>query len=899
MSNGPGADSGMESPVQVTINSMDIYLIDGSSYVYRAYYAIRGLRDSKGRPTNAIFGFTNMLLKIIRDLKPGGLAIIFDTPHRTERHVLYGEYKGHRPDTPDEMVQQIPSIRKVIAAMRIAFYEVPGYEADDVIGTIAEKAAGAGHNVFIVTADKDMLQLVDGRIKVYAPIKNIVHDSAYVVERFGVPPERVPEYMALTGDTVDNIPGVKGIGEKTAKELLTEFTNLDEIIGHPEKIKKEKTRKLVTEGIEDIKLSRELAKINRAVPMDMDISEFAVREPDWRALLAIFKEFEFTSLMKQVPGAAPEKMECRAVLDPVELKTLAGGIKGEFAISAYPFDSSLVRSEMAGFAMAPDARQGFYVPLRQDYMGAPAQMNPAEAINTIKPLLKDENIPKTGHNLKQAMILFNKAGAGLKGILHDTMIASHLLNPLRGEHGLETTALEHLGIKKPTLAELAGKGKAFKGVPVEDAANFACTEAGLSIELRDILFPKLKEEQLEDCYYQIEMPLIPVLARMEEAGMKVDTERLHAISGELERELDALRSRIYFLAGCEFNINSPRQLGQILFDRLGLTPGKKKKTGYSTEVGVLEELAKHHELPRELLEWRALFKLKSTYVDVLPGLVNAKTGRIHTSFNQAATATGRLSSTDPNLQNIPIRGAWGIKVRQAFVPEEGNVIVSADYSQIELRVLAHLSGDETLQKFFREGRDIHTATAAEILGIAPERVTPDHRRIAKGVNFGVVYGITPYGLSEQININTTEAKEYIDKYFERHPGVKEYIRRVIEEGRKKGFVRTISGRKRPIPELKSADARTRALGERLAMNSPVQGSAADIIKKAMINISQKLEGSGTKLILQVHDELVFECPKAEAPDVKKFIRREMENAVSLSVPVEVQAGAGRNWAEAH
>jgi len=878
---------------------MDIYLIDGNSFIYRAFFAIRGLRDSKGRPTNAIFGFANMMMKLIRELKPGGIALCFDRPEPTNRHRLFEDYKAHRPGAPDELIEQLPAIRRFIEAMRIKVFELPGYEADDIIALIADKAAEAGHKVFIITGDKDMLQLVHDGIKVYDPMKNAILDEEYVKERFGVPPGRIPEFMALMGDAVDNIPGVKGIGEKTARELLQEFKSLDELMAHPERIKKERTRRLIEESIENIKLSRELATIHRDFPLKVNLKELAMAGPDWQGLLAMFQEYEFTSLMKLVPGGPPPERHYEAVLKEERLKELLKGIKDEAAISIQSENRSLIDAKIIGLSIAPQTGEAFYVPIGHEYPGAPRQIPSERAFSILKEVFENESISKTGHDLKRAMLLLENEGFTLKGSLYDTMIASHLLNPLRGEHSLETVALEHLSIKKRTREEVAPKGMPFGQVQIEKAAGFSSHEAELSRDLKGLLFTRLREEALENAYFTLEMPLIRVLARMERTGVKVDSEKLKALSEELDKELEAIKTRIYFLAGGEFNINSPRQLGHILFDVLRLKPGKKGKTGYSTAVGVLEELSKEHELPKEVLEWRELFKLKCTYVDVLPALVNPKTGRIHTSFNQAITATGRLSSTDPNLQNIPIRGKWGIKVREAFVPEKGAKIISADYSQIELRVLAYLSGDDALKELFRNGSDIHTATAAEIFGISPKDVTANHRRVAKSVNFGVVYGITPFGLSEQLGISTEEAANYISRYFERHPGVKKYIQEIIAKARREGFVRTISGRKRPIPELKGKDARTRALGERLAMNSPVQGSAADIIKKAMISLSEKLENYGTRLTIQVHDELVFESPEDEVEKVLLLIKEEMERAAPLGIPVEVEIGAGMNWAQAH
>ncbi len=889
---------------------MDIYLIDGNSYVYRAYYAIRGLRDSRGRPTNAIFGFTNMLLKIIRDLRPGGLIISFDTPHKTERHRLYEAYKAHRPGAPDEMIEQLPYIRKIIDAFRVKLFEVPGYEADDVIATLAARASKAGHSVYIVTADKDMLQLIGDGVRVYDPMKNQLLGPEHVIERFGVPPGRVPEFMALVGDAVDNIPGVKGIGEKTAKELFAGFRDLDELLAHTERIKKPRIRKLIEENTEVIKLSRQLAVIDRDVPLELETEDlsFGMREPDWHALAALFKEFEFTSLMKYVPGETAPQRKYEVVLQAERLKALLPALKAGFSMRLFaerPQASAPGEETLAGASFfTAEGDLGFYLPFAHEYEGAPGQMDAKEALGEVlKPLFEDESVPKAGHNLKRDMVLLKALGVELKGReLYDVMIASHLINPLREDHSLEAIALEYLSIKKKTQGELAGKGGRYSSVPLEEAAGFACYEAELVRTVKPVLFERLGQEELGGCYSDYEIPLVSVLAGMEETGVKVDAGRLAELSAELGGQLEGIKKRIFFLAGCEFNINSPRQLGHVLFDVLKLTPGKKKKTGYSTEVGVLEELAGEHELPREVLDWRALFKLKTTYVDVLPTLVNPRTGRIHATFNQAVTATGRLSSTDPNLQNIPVRGEWGRKIREAFIPEEGFYIISADYSQIELRVLAHISGDEALIGQFKQGADVHTMTAAEIFGLDPSQVGPEHRRVAKVVNFGIIYGITPFGLSQATGKTTGEAARYIARYFERHAGVAAYMKRAIEEAERNGYVRTISGRKRPIPELRSRDRRVRALGERFAMNSPIQGSAADIIKKAMINLwraGKTAEFSRTRLILQVHDELVFESPQSDSPRMTDIIKEEMSRAAGLSVPVLVEAGYGRNWAEAH
>jgi DNA polymerase-1 len=879
---------------------MDLYLIDGNSYLYRAFYAIRGLTDSRGRPTNAVFGFTNMLLKIIRDRRPDALAVSFDSPYPTERHRLFEQYKAHRPETPDDLRQQMAPVREMIGAFKIKIFEARGYEADDVLATVAEEASRQGMRVFIVTGDKDMLQLLHDSVKVYDPMKDAVLDEEYVKDRYGVPPSRITEYMALVGDPVDNIPGVKGIGDKTAKELLSEFGSLDELLSHPERIKRERTRRLVTENIELIKLSKRLAEIDRAVPLEMSLEDFRKREPDWQALLGLFRELEFTSLMKYIPGGPPPERNYEAILDLKRLREVLDSVKGDFSFDTEATGRDPMRAGLVGFSLSTGKGRAAYVPLMHTYEGAPEQIEKGEALGALRPLLEDEGIPKIGHNLKYDMVLMSGEGVGTKGRLYDTMVASYLLNPLRSDHSMENVCLEHLGRKKKTFTEVAGKG-GFQEVQVQAAADYACDDAELALELRDKLFGKLKEQGLDAPYFDMEMPLIYVLRDMEEAGMKIDSGRLAAMGREIEGELGALKKRIYFLAGEEFNINSPKQLRGVLFERLGLKPGKKKKTGYSTEVGILEELAKGHELPREILGWRTLYKLKTTYVEVLPRLVNPRTGRLHTSFNQTVTATGRLSSSEPNLQNIPVRGDWGRRIREAFVAEEGNFLISADYSQIELRILAHLSGDEALLEAFLRGVDVHSRTASEIFGVPAGAVTTDMRRAAKTVNFGVIYGITPFGLSEALDISKEDAEAYIRQYFERHPGVRGYIDRVLAEARERGFAKTLSGRTRPLPELRSPNAVTRALGERLAVNSPVQGTAADVIKMAMIKISRRLAGGapGARMILQVHDELLFEVPKAERERTMEMVREEMEGAASLRVPIRVDIGWGGNWAEAH
>ena len=880
---------------------MNLYLIDGNSYVYRAFYAIKGLTNSKGFPTNAIYGFTTTLLKIIREKKPDGVAVFFDTPELTERHRIFKEYKAHRPETPNELVQQLPRIREMIDAFNISIFEMPGYEADDLIGTVAKEAGKKRSTVFIVTADKDMLQLVDENIKIYDPVKDRILDDEYVKEKFGVDPERVPEFMALTGDAADNIPGIKGIGEKTAKELLTTFKGLDELLSHPEMIKKERLRSLVSENADIARLSKRLATIDTSVPMDFDLKEFRLKEPDWLKLLSLFSEFEFTSLKKLVPSVAATEKNYETVLSADKLKEIVSAIKDEFAFDIEATGKDPMADSIVGFSVSADKETGYYIPLRHSYLGAPEQIGMKEALDILTPIFENPDIAKIGHNLKYDTMMLKQEGVVTKGRLYDTMLASYLINPNKPNHSLEDVGFEYLSRRKKTFAEVLNKKKSFADVFVEEATRYSAEDALLAFELKDILFEKLKEAGLEGVYFNIEAPLIPVLSDMEEAGVKIDVDKLNDISKELARELDSTQRRIFFLSGEEFNINSPKQLAKVLFHSLGLKPGKKTKTGFSTDVSVLEELAMSHELPREILNWRSLSKLKATYVDALPVLINPKTGRVHTSFNQTATATGRLSSSDPNMQNIPIKGEWGKRIRETFIADKGNLLLSADYSQVELRILAHLSKDEVLVDAFSKGIDVHAKTASEIFGVTVDKVTDEMRRTAKTVNFGVIYGMSPFGLSAALSIPHEEAKKYIEKYFERHPGVKRYIEAALSEVRQKGYTVTLAGRRRPIPEIRSQNSNARAQAERLAVNSPIQGSAADIIKIAMINIREKLkeEHLAARMILQVHDELLFEAPEFELNSVTDMIKREMEGAVKLLVPLRVDIGHGRNWAEAH
>ncbi len=883
-----------------------LYLIDGNSHFYRAFYAIKGLTNSKGFPTNAIYGFINMLLKILREKKPDYIGVVFDTPAPTVRHKMYVEYKAHRPKMPEELQVQIPYIKGIISAFNIHMLQMEGYEADDIIATIAKRAEAENEeiDVYIVTSDKDINQIVSRRIKTYDTMKDKVTEEKDVIERFKVEPARLPEIMALTGDKADNIPGVPGIGEKTAVGLIKEFGTLDGLMQNYSKIKRTELRELVSKHMEDIKLSLALTKIDTEVPVSVSMPELKLKEPDWTRLLRFFKDFEFGSLLKLIPAGEAFTETDVTVLKEEDLAEFINTIKQQPEIildtettSIYP-----VQSELVGMSFSINTDSAYYLPLTHSYLGVTRQAPKEEALAGLKIILENPEIKKTGHNIKYDLIVLKNEKIDLKGIAFDTMIASYLLNPNKSNHNLEDLTMSYLGYKKLSYNDITEKGKKnFREVPIEDAARYSGGDAAATLRLKNLLAPEIEKEGLSELFYGIELPLIEVLADMETAGIKIDAALMNDFSKELERDITGIEKRIFFLAGAEFNINSPKQLQEILFEKLGLRTRKKTKTGFSTDVDVLEELALEHELPQEVLEHRSLSKLKGTYVDALPVIVNPATGRVHTTFNQTIAATGRLSSSNPNLQNIPVRKEWGRRIRTAFIAEEGQLILSSDYSQIELRILAHLSQDEGMMEVFKNDGDIHMRTACELFGIAPDGVTPEMRRRAKVVNFGIVYGMSPFGLSRELGIRPDEATVYIDTYFARHGGVKKYLEAKISEAEETGSVKTIFKRKRQIPEIRSANKNTRQLGERYAINTPVQGSAADIIKLAMINIWKRLkkEGLKTKMLLQVHDELLFEVPAEEKDRAQALVKEEMENAVSLDVPVKVDIGIGKNWAEAH
>jgi DNA polymerase-1 len=889
-----------------TIKNPSLYLIDGNSYVYRAFYAIRGLTTSSGLPTNAVFGFVNMLLKVIKDKSPDLLAIAFDPKGPTRRHIEYKEYKAHRPPMPKDLIPQIPFIHKLVEAFRIPVFMIEGQEADDVIATLARKAETDGMHVTIVTGDKDILQLVGPHIRVYDTLKEKVYGPKDVEERYGVPPDRMVEIMGLMGDAADNIPGIPGIGEKTAQALIKQYGTIDNLLAHRHEISKPKLKQSLIEHGDLARLSRNLAILHDDLPVEVKRDDLRRKEPDSSALLGILKELEFTTLLKYVTREPETSAHYETILNEQDLLEMVRALSSsdEFCFDTETSSLDPLQAELVGISFAVQPNHAYYIPIRHDYPGAPKQLPLERSLAFIKPVLENPSIKKVGQNIKYDVLVLEQYGINVKGISFDTMIASYLLNPGKPSHGLDAIALEFLNHKTTTYAEVTGTGKkqiGFSAVDVQTATRYSGEDADIALRLKHVLAPMLKEQNLADLFVNLEMPLMEVLAEMERVGVKIDAALLKSISKKLGTDITAIERSIYELAGEEFNINSPKQLSEILFTKLKLMPVKRTKTGFSTNVDVLEELASVHPLPSEILKYRTLSKLKSTYVDALPAMINPKTGRLHTSFNQTVTATGRLSSSDPNLQNIPIRTEAGREIRQAFIAEKGATLLSADYSQIELRILAHISNDPALIQTFQQDEDVHTRTASEIFGLPPDEITPEMRRKAKAVNFGIVYGISSFGLAQDIGVSNAEAKRYIDNYFARYPGVRAFIDRTIEDAKIQGYVTTLFSRRRFIPELASSTVSVRNFGERMAVNTPIQGSAADLIKLAMIHIHTRLvrQGLRSNMIIQVHDELVFEVPDNEVDVMKELVKEEMERALTLSVPIKVDMGVGKNWDEAH
>ncbi len=886
-----------------------VYLVDGSAYVYRAFHAVRGLTDSRGMPTNAVYGFTRMLLKLVDDRRPDHVAVFFDAKGPTFRHRIFPAYKANRPPMPDDLVVQLPLIKQVTDGFNIPAIECEGYEADDLIGTCARQAGESGFTVVMVTGDKDFIQLITPRATIWDPMKDNSIDLERVRADFGLEPGQMIDVMGLSGDPSDNIPGVPGVGPKTALKLIRTFGDMDTLYRRLEEVTAPKLRSNLEQFKDQAYLSRRLVTIDTRAPVDFDASAFRFREPDGQVLGELFGRLEFSQLRRQYGrGKVSRPKDYQTVLEPDQLEELVRKLEAAevFALDTETTSTDPMQAELVGISVALEPDAAFYIPCGHSYAGAPDQLDCRRVLSALEPVLGDERIAKVGQNIKYDWIVLQRCGITLRAVVFDTMLASYLLNPSKRAHNLDQIALDFLDYKTTTYSQVAGKGKAqvsFDQVPVEKASPYACEDADVTFQAYQVLRKKLEQYQLAELMEKVEMPLVPVLVRMEMAGVALDRKRLGRLSKSFEHQLEQLETDIYELAGERFNIRSSQQLGRILFEKLKLPVIKKtrKKTGFSTDVEVLTRLAEDHELPAVILRHRALAKLKSTYVDALLELVNPETGRIHTSFNQTVTATGRLSSSDPNLQNIPIRSPEGLEIRKAFVAPPGCVLLSADYSQIELRILAHYAEDPILIEAFRRQEDIHARTAAEVFQVDPGGVSEQLRRQAKAINFGIIYGMSAYGLSKELGISNRMARVYIDNYFARYQGVKAYIDRTIAEARRKGRTSTLLGRVRLLPEINSSNRTVRRFAERTAVNTPIQGTAADLIKLAMIRLDQRIGQAGLKsiMILSVHDEIVLEVPEDELEKVRELAREVMENIWQLKVPLKVNLAWGRNWAEAH
>ncbi|MBN1256561.1 MAG: DNA polymerase I [Planctomycetes bacterium] len=890
-----------------------LHLIDGHAQVYRAFYAIEGLHAPDGRPTGAVSGFTSMLIDIIKKHAPEYLAVVFDAPGPTFRHEMYKEYKATRKPTPQELLSQIPIIEEVVKGFNIPIYKLAGYEADDLIGTFARQAVAEGLDVVLVSSDKDLGQLLSPGIRLYDPRKDIYTSAKEYEEKKKIPPALLPDVMGLSGDSSDNIPGVPGIGEKGAVELINKYGSLEGLLAHAHEIKGKRGEKL-RENLETARLSRELATINCEVPIKINIEDCRQTAPNEVKLREIYEDLGFERLKRTLGAVKAEKLaeadscDYRLVNTPALFKTFIKELQAQkhFAFDVETTSVDPMQAELVGMSFSWEGKTGWYLPFR-----APEgeKVLTDKELQTIGKLLTDPKHTKTGHNLKYDTLVMRRIGINLDGIVFDSMLASHLCaGHLRG-HGLDATAARILHVGTIHIDEIIGKGKkqiTIDLAPLEQVCRYAAEDADIALRLQEALWPQLIKEGYEELFNQIELPLSKVLTDMQQLGVRLDISRLGAMSKEMEKQLARLTEEILYLAGDKenkLNIASPKQLAELLFEKLKFPVIRKTKTGYSTDEQVLRELTlvdhPKRALPKLILEYRMYSKLKSTYLDALPEMVNPNTGRIHTTFHQTGTATGRLSSSDPNLQNIPVRTEEGRSIRAAFIPEEGWQMLAADYSQIELRILAHFSGDDALCKAFQEDRDIHAAVAAAVFGVDLDKILPEQRYAAKAINFGIIYGQTAFGLSQTTDMNRFEAKNFIESYFKEFPKVKVFMDEALAQANESMKVSTIKGRRREIPELASSNHIRRQHGERMAINTIIQGSAADLIKIAMIKIHDKLaeEKLAARMVLQIHDELVFECPPEETEKLASLVRTEMENAMELSIPLKVDIGTGANWLE--
>jgi len=885
-----------------------VYLIDGSAYIYRAYHAVAPLTNKSGLPTHAVYGFTNILLRVLREKTPKFLGIAFDVRGPNFRHEMYPEYKANRPPMPDDLSCQIPYIKKIVAAHNIACLEREGYEADDLLASAAKKLAAQGHPVIIVSGDKDLLQLISKSVTVWDPMRDAFMDPAAVQKKYNIPPEQLLDFFALVGDSSDNVPGVAGIGPKTAEKLINQYGSLEGIYRDIETVSQAKLKEKLLTGRENAFLSRRLIALKEDIATP-ELQEYEIPQPNEEKLRELYTFLDFSRLLKTQPSTAValETSGFQLVTTEKRLRDVCLQLAEASFLVLDTETTSLdpLTAELVGISLCASDKEAYYLPIgHRDGDGAllPDQLSLSLIKKILAPLFSDANLPKLGHNLKFDLAILENQDIHLGGPLWDTMIASYLLDPTRRSQKLDDLCLEMLGKRLTSFSEVTDNDKrpdSFAYVAPESAKDYSCEDVIGTFLLWQQFRPQLEELGLWDLFSTLEMELVPILFRMEQAGITVDRAQLRHLSEDFGRQLAELEKTIYEMAGEEFNINSTRQLGEILFAKLGLPQGRKTKTGYSTDVKVLESLARQHDLPAAILAHRTLSKLKNTYVDKLPELIHPKTGRVHTSFNQTVTATGRLSSSNPNLQNIPIRSPEGQQIRAAFVAAPGHLFLSADYSQIDLRVMAHYSQDEALLNAFRTGQDIHSQTAAEIFRVNPAFISPEMRRVAKTINFGIIYGISAFGLSAQLNLGRKEAATFIERYFAHYAGVKRFMEEIVETARQDGFVTTLLNRRRLLPDITSVNKTSREFAERTAINTPIQGTAADIIKLATIAATRQLskQGLNAKLLLQIHDELVFEVPTQEIETTGAVVKEAMEGVMRLDVPLVVNTVVGENLAK--
>ncbi|MES0371456.1 MAG: DNA polymerase I [Mariprofundaceae bacterium] len=910
-----------------------LVLIDGPNYVFRAFHAVRQLSNSKGEPTNAVFGYVQMLKSILGRLAPTHVAVAFDPKGGTFRNKIYSEYKAHRPPMPEELAAQWPKVLEVTKAFNLPLICIENYEADDVIATLAIEADKEGWDVTIVSTDKDLMQLVNSRVHMLDTMKDIEYDPAAVKEKWGVEPTRIHDLLALAGDSADNIPGVPGIGPKTAVQLLESYGDLEGVLARAGEVKQNKRRENLIEFADNARLSYQLVELDHKTPVGCSLNDLEAKAPNREELVRLFSDLEFKRLVEEyggdaasalpvaeqadrpesVPPKPKENVPCsnRLVDDEESFKELLSVLNGAELIAIDTETTSLKThdAEIVGLSFAVKAAEGWYLPVGHHAAGlldpTPKQMDREDVLAALKPILEDSGKAKCGHNLKYDTQVLRRAGIKLAGITADSMLLAYCLYPAKYPPKMDSVAEDYLGHHCIAYEEVAGKGAKqinFAHVTIEAALPYAAEDAEVSLRLTEYLKSQLESEERLDRHDEIELPLAHVLADMEWTGTKIDKTMLAKLSAEFGARIDELGKMIHDAAGQEFNIQSPKQLGELLFDTLEIPGGKKTKSGqWATGQEILEKLADEHEVPRLVLEVRQLSKLKSTYTDALQKLIHPETGRVHTSYNQAITSTGRLSSSDPNLQNIPIRTEVGRSIRKAFIAEEGHILLAADYSQIELRLMAHFSQDEALIRAFAEGQDIHATTAAAVNDVALADVTGEMRRHAKIINFGILYGMSAFGLSKQLGVGRSESQAFIDAYFDRYPTVRHFMDTTLEDAKARGFVETLLGHRVYVPDINAKNGMHRAYAERTAINAPLQGSAADIIKVAMIQLHEKLsnEHPDVKMTLQVHDELVIECPEEKAAEITEIIREVMESAVELHVPLAVDIGQGKNWFEAH